>query len=275
MEIFNDIVRKKSLPYIADSAGLCAYGTPISDNSKEALNLMGINSDYTSKCVDEFLIKNSYLVFGLTNSHTQALKRTFPDYADKICSFPVQISDPYSMSLDCYIDCRDQIYDGLSKVFEMLENLPSVEFATDDDSIQISDIELQNFSAPWSVDAIKQFLSFDCNKILCVKINSKVVSYISFTLIVDEIQICNIATHCNFKNQGFASKLLKNLLKFAKDNGVSTIYLEVRKSNSIAINLYQKFNFDIVGTRKNFYANPTEDAYVFSYQVPQNEGIQE
>ena len=272
MEIFNDMAKKKNLYFFADSAGLCAYGTPISDNSKEALRLIGIDTDYTSKCVDEDIINSSYVVFGLTNLHTDALKQAFPRYADKIFSFPVQISDPYSLSLDCYIDCRNQISDGMNKVIEILESIPTIEFATLDNACSISQIEAQNFSAPWSKDAIEQFLSLDCNKILCAKINGRIVSYISFTHVADEIQICNVATNSEYKNNGFASKLISKLLEFAKNNAVNSIYLEVRQSNNIAISLYKKFNFEQVGTRKNFYTNPTEDAYVFFHKVPQNEG---
>ena len=43
--------------------------------------------------------------------------------------------------------------------------------------------------------------------------------------------------------------------------------LEVRKSNSPAINFYLGFDFKIVGDRKNYYSNPIEDAYVMEHEV--------
>ena len=45
------------------------------------------------------------------------------------------------------------------------------------------------------------------------------------------------------------------------------VILEVRKSNSPAINFYLKFNFTIAGERKNYYSNPIEDAYVMELEV--------
>jgi len=38
--------------------------------------------------------------------------------------------------------------------------------------------------------------------------------------------------------------------------------LEVRSSNQQAISLYERFGFDQVGMRKNYYSNPREDAQI-------------
>ena len=57
--------------------------------------------------------------------------------------------------------------------------------------------------------------------------------------------------------------LLKNLIDFMK-NKCEFISLEVRKSNIPAIKLYEKFGFEKVGTRKDFYRKPQEDALIYT-----------
>ena len=46
----------------------------------------------------------------------------------------------------------------------------------------------------------------------------------------------------------------------------STVYLEVSVENQAAIELYEKFGFEKIHTRKNYYG--TEDAYVMERVSP-------
>jgi ribosomal-protein-alanine N-acetyltransferase len=45
--------------------------------------------------------------------------------------------------------------------------------------------------------------------------------------------------------------------------------LEVRPSNAAAVTLYKKLGFEILGTRKNYYTNPNEDAYLMGLVLDQ------
>ena len=49
--------------------------------------------------------------------------------------------------------------------------------------------------------------------------------------------------------------LLENVITLAKSNNCSKINLEVNETNTIAINLYKKYDFKQVGMRKNYYKN--------------------
>ena len=60
----------------------------------------------------------------------------------------------------------------------------------------------------------------------------------------------------NDKNKGYGQVLFKYAMDYLKDY---IITLEVRKSNSIAIHIYEKFGFKTVTIRKNYYSN-NEDA---------------
>ena len=54
-------------------------------------------------------------------------------------------------------------------------------------------------------------------------------------------------------------------MKIAEDNNVDNITLEVRVSNMIAINLYKKYGFREVATRKYYYGD--EDGILMEKQV--------
>lgn len=55
-----------------------------------------------------------------------------------------------------------------------------------------------------------------------------------------------------YQNQGIGSELIRQLIEWAKGNGVTTrISLDTRADNVMAVSLYMKFGFQIEGCRKN------------------------
>ena len=54
------------------------------------------------------------------------------------------------------------------------------------------------------------------------------------------------------------------LKEYSKTENADFITLEVRKSNTVAIKLYEKMGFELVGERKAFYENPKEDAILMT-----------
>ena len=86
--------------------------------------------------------------------------------------------------------------------------------------------------------------------------NSKPIGLISYSLIYDRIELEYIWVSFEHRKKGIASKLMDKML----EEKVNNITLEVRTTNEGAINLYKKYNFKVVSTRKNYYGN--EDAYL-------------
>jgi ribosomal-protein-alanine N-acetyltransferase len=94
----------------------------------------------------------------------------------------------------------------------------------------------------------------------------RVVGYIIFWQIRDEVQINNIAVHPDFRGRGIGEAVLRHVLDEVKRNNAKIVTLEVRPSNLAAFSLYQKLGFRILGLRKNYYASPAEDALVLGLQ---------
>ena len=75
-----------------------------------------------------------------------------------------------------------------------------------------------------------------------------------------DADILDITVSGDRRNEGIGTQLFLKLLGAARDKGVDSVYLEVRVGNAPARHLYEKFGFEEIGYRKNYYTNPTEDA---------------
>ena len=96
--------------------------------------------------------------------------------------------------------------------------------------------------------------------------DGKVCAYGGMMVAVDEGQITNIATHPDYRRQGFGRAVVESLIKYAKMNGLDSISLEVRESNRAAIDLYLSLGFKVEGKRKDFYTKPTENALIMIWR---------
>ena len=138
---------------------------------------------------------------------------------------------------------------------------------TNEDLEAISEIEKVSINPPWSYKAICDFAECDTSRILVAKLDNVVVGYITYSVVLDEVQIANVATHPEYRRRGIGEKLLNFLYDESKASGMYVITLEVRQSNEPAINLYRKCGYDEVGRRKNYYKNPTEDAILMNLSI--------
>ncbi|MGL5973130.1 MAG: ribosomal protein S18-alanine N-acetyltransferase [Oscillospiraceae bacterium] len=111
----------------------------------------------------------------------------------------------------------------------------------------------------WSEQSFYNEIKKDNCKVFIALFDKKVVGYIA----VDFYDNCNInsfAVKEDNKNIGIGSKLLTYLENFCKEKNIEKIFLEVRESNTKAIDFYKKRDFYNVFVRNNFYKNPNENA---------------
>jgi [ribosomal protein S18]-alanine N-acetyltransferase len=88
----------------------------------------------------------------------------------------------------------------------------------------------------------------------------EIIAIFSAQIIVNELQIDNLAVAESHRRKGVATILLARALETAKEKGMNNAVLEVRANNFAAISLYERQGFIIVGRRRNYYQNPSEDA---------------
>ena len=89
-----------------------------------------------------------------------------------------------------------------------------------------------------------------------------IAGYGGFWLIDGESHVSTIAVHPNFRGKKLGELLLAGMLQRGMDLGAEYSVLEVRVSNQSAINLYHKYEYEVVGERKNYYRDNNEDAYL-------------
>ncbi|MDD2778282.1 MAG: ribosomal protein S18-alanine N-acetyltransferase [Methanocellales archaeon] len=70
-----------------------------------------------------------------------------------------------------------------------------------------------------------------------------------------EGKIFSIAVNKKNRRNGVATLLIKALLDTFRKKGVTNVQLEVRKSNLIAQELYQKLGFDMIGIAPRYYCD--------------------
>ena len=141
---------------------------------------------------------------------------------------------------------------------------------------QIVRLERENFSLPWTEEMLLEELeSLNSSCIAAVTEDGTVLGYASLTVVLDEGYVNNIAVRADCRRQGIASALLRVFLRFARAQQLAFLTLEVRESNAAARALYDRFCFQEVGRRKNYYDKPAEDAILMTrYLTAREEGTE-
>ena len=130
----------------------------------------------------------------------------------------------------------------------------------------ISDILSSDFDDFWNYSVFKDELNNENSKYIVAKQNDDIVGFAGIWIAIDEAHITNIVTKKVFRNNGIGSLLLKNLINLAISLNLRIITLEVNEKNLPAIKLYEKFGFDNLGIRKNYYNN-SENAIIMTKEL--------
>ena len=130
----------------------------------------------------------------------------------------------------------------------------------------VLEIEKLSFSAPWSRESYQKEISennlaYYLGCFLQKDGNEKLAAFAGFWLILDEGHIANVAVHPLFRGQGLGEILMRSLMALCLSAGGHWMTLEVRVSNEVARNLYNKLGFRTLGHRKGYYENG-EDAVI-------------
>jgi [ribosomal protein S18]-alanine N-acetyltransferase len=90
----------------------------------------------------------------------------------------------------------------------------------------------------------------------------EIVAYGGIWVILEDSHITTIAVHPDWRGKKYGEDMLVHLLHQAIDRGASWITLEARESNVVAQNLYRKYGFTTVSTRRAYYSDNGENAVV-------------
>jgi len=124
-------------------------------------------------------------------------------------------------------------------------------------------IETEAFSSPWQRDTFLELIGRPNLELLVMEHASEgIVGYAVLWCIMDQGELANLAIVPAMRSRGLGTRLLESVVDVARRRGVESLFLEVRDSNAVALELYRRFGFSQVGLRPGYYDRPKEDARI-------------
>ena len=139
---------------------------------------------------------------------------------------------------------------------------------TVEDVALLQPLEDQVQLAFWGIENYRRFLEefpeyFGCKAVLAPESGQEMlIGFFLARSIYDNLEILKIGVFPRCQRQGIGTHLMETAYAEGIRRGCNRCFLEVRKSNQIAIQFYYRHNFRIAGTRLNYYTEPIEDAWI-------------
>jgi ribosomal-protein-alanine N-acetyltransferase len=131
-------------------------------------------------------------------------------------------------------------------------------------------LEESVYPHPWSMGNFVDSLSSNYEAWVLRDQNGDLLGYFLLMAIVDEAHLLNVAVSAERQGQGLGRVLLNQAVACARGLGMESVLLEVRPSNTRALEIYERYGFKQIGRRKGYYpaANQQrEDAIVMRFEV--------
>ena len=124
----------------------------------------------------------------------------------------------------------------------------------------VHEIEIDLFNDVWSKSSFLYEIKNESYSFPYVLIlDGLIAGYCVCWYFQNELHIGNVAIKKEYQGNGYGKLLMQKLFELFPE--YKQAHLEVGVSNDAAIGLYLKFGFNILSTRKSYYAND-EDALV-------------
>ncbi len=131
----------------------------------------------------------------------------------------------------------------------------------------VTRIEAQVYPRPWSKSLfLSELAQGQSRRYIVAKHAGHLVGYAGMMFAPGEAHVTNIAVHPQWHGKKIGTRLLLTLVTEALARGAAMLSLEVRVSNRTAQRMYEKFGFVISGTRKGYYIETNEDAFVMTVE---------
>lgn len=133
----------------------------------------------------------------------------------------------------------------------------------------VFEIARESLPEHWSLSGVQDVLKYDNNIYYVARCmeTDEIVGFAGIMIVADEAELLNIAVKAPVRDKGIGELLLTQVIWSAKERNAVRMLLEVRESNEKAIHLYKKKLFTVLGKRKAYYSNPTEDAVIMERKL--------
>ena len=132
---------------------------------------------------------------------------------------------------------------------------------------EVAVIERENFSSPWKEESFYEVLEKKETIYLVAAGEEEIKGYIGMWTVLDGGEITQVSVKKECEGRHIGRRLMEAIEMEGQKAGVSSFFLEVRKSNAAAIHLYESCGFSSQGIRKNFYERPKEDGILMKKEA--------
>ncbi len=113
-------------------------------------------------------------------------------------------------------------------------------------------LEQRAYAFPWSEGIFRDCLRAGyCCWVL--DLEREVIGYGVLSVAAGESHLLNLCVDPARQGNGLGRRLLKRMIELARYHDATTLFLEVRVSNRVAIHLYESVGFNEVGVRHRYY----------------------
>lgn len=125
-------------------------------------------------------------------------------------------------------------------------------------------VDHASFLRPWTREMYEAELrNLAITRIFVIRTGEcAVAGYCAARIVARELHINNLAIRPEYRRRRLATILLEQVLGAAQAEGGERATLEVRRSNHAARALYEGLGFRVRGIRRDYYAEPVEDALI-------------
>lgn len=145
---------------------------------------------------------------------------------------------------------------------------------TEHDLLEVVEIEETTGLSQWGWEAYRAELDRQEAVMLVARryapdalTGRRLSGYIAARINADELHVNNIGVWPESRRQGVGGALLGAALEAGAGRGAAEAVLEVRASNLPAQLMYERFGFNVVGERRNYYREPVEDARIMTRRL--------
>jgi len=135
---------------------------------------------------------------------------------------------------------------------------------TESDLDEIMIIEKESFTMPWSRQSYEAELKNQYATYLVCDFEGEVAAYAGMWTLFEEAHITNVAVGMKYRGLGMGRILMLEEEKLARAKKAELILLEVRPSNTVAVEMYTNLGYVPTGLRKEYYTDNQEDALVMT-----------
>lgn len=132
----------------------------------------------------------------------------------------------------------------------------------------VCELEEAAFSMPWSAQDFLDMVDREGSLYVVSVAGDYIIGCCGVTNACGDGHINNVVIHEAWRGRHLGKEMLAKLMEMGKEIGIENYTLEVRVSNTPAINLYESLGFESAGIRPNFYEKPREDAMIMWKRQP-------